>query len=196
MKSILKILKATFFGGIVFLVPVILLIVILEKASGIIQKITNPIVNHFPKVQFFGMALREIVAIVLILVICLIAGIIARAAFAQKLIEKLEESILSKVPGYSFIKNINEDVIGIDDKEDMQVVLALVSGGWQLGFIVEQINENYYTVFVPNGPSPWSGNVRFLNNDQIKILEITQKEALNCIRKLGYGSQELLKNVL
>lgn len=196
MKHILQILKATFFGGILFLVPVILLIVILQKASGIIEKITNPIVNHLPKIQILGFALREIIAIFIIIFLCFAAGIIARAYYAQKLIAKLEDNILSRVPGYSFIKSINEDVIGIDNKADMKVVLAFVGGGWQLGFMVEVINENYSSIFVPKGPSPWSGSLYFLETNQIKPLEITQKEALICIKKLGFGSKELLQNVL
>lgn len=60
MKSILKIIKATFLGGILFLVPLVVLLIILEKGYGIIQKVTLPLVSHMPRVHVLGIAIQEI----------------------------------------------------------------------------------------------------------------------------------------
>ncbi|WP_264535997.1 DUF502 domain-containing protein [Flavobacterium sp. N1736] len=196
MKSILKIIKATFLGGILFLAPLILLLVLLEKGFGIIQKITNPIVNHFPKVKVLGLAIEEIVAILIILVICIGAGLIAKTSYAQRLIQRLEEGILSFVPGYSFMKKMNENIMGFESNEDLKVILVPTDAGWQFAFLIEQIDENNYSVFIPDAPNPWSGSVVFVEKKDIKDVEITQKQALACIRKLGYGSAALLKNKL
>ena len=196
MKSILKIIKATFLGGILFLAPLILLFVLLEKGFGIIKKITNPIVNQFPKVKVLGLAIEEIVAILIIFIICFAAGLIAKTNYAQKLIHRLENGILSFVPGYSFMKKMNENIMGFESYEDLKVVLVPTDAGWQFAFLIEQIDENNYTVFVPDAPNPWSGSVCFVARENIKEIEISQKQAMACIRKLGYGSAELLKNKL
>jgi uncharacterized membrane protein len=109
MKSILKIMKATFLGGILFLAPLILLVVIFEKAYNIVQKITLPLVSHFPRIKFLGLAVQELTGIIIIIIIiCFLAGILGRTAKAQKLVQKLEDGILSFIPGYSFIKKTNE----------------------------------------------------------------------------------------
>jgi uncharacterized membrane protein len=196
MKSILKIIKATFLGGILFLAPLILLLVLLEKGFSIIQKITHPIVSHFPKVKILGLAIEEILAIIIIFIICITAGLVARTAYAKRLVERLENGILSFVPGYSFMKKTNENIMGFESNEDLKVVLVPTDAGLQFAFLIEQINENNYSVFIPDAPNPWSGSVVFVEKKDIKEVDMTQKQALACIRKLGFGSKELLKNKL
>jgi uncharacterized membrane protein len=196
MKSILKIIKATFLGGILFLAPLILLFILFEKGYAIIQKVTLPLVSHLPRVKILGLALQEIIGILIIIIVCFIAGIFAKTSKAKKFIEKLENGVLSFVPGYSFIKKTNENMMGFESKEDLKVVLVPTDAGWQFAFLIEQINENNFSVFIPNAPNPWSGSVCFVEKKDIKEIEITQKQALACIRKLGYGTKELLKNKL
>jgi len=196
MKSIFKIIKATFLGGILFLAPLVVLLVILEKGYGIIQKVTLPLVNNLPKVKVLGLALQELIGILIIIVICFLAGLLARTAKARELIQKLEDGILSFVPGYSFMKSMNENIMGIESKEDLKVILVPTDAGLQFAFLIEQIDENNFTVFVPDAPNPWSGSVVFVEKKDIKEIDMTQKQALACIRKLGFGSKELLKNKL
>ncbi|WJS96098.1 DUF502 domain-containing protein [Flavobacterium johnsoniae] len=196
MKSIFKIIKATFLGGILFLAPLVVLLVILEKGYGIIQKVTLPLVNNLPKVKVLGLALQELIGILIIIVICFLAGLLARTAKARELIQKLEDGILSFVPGYSFMKSMNENIMGIESKDDLKVILVPTDAGLQFAFLIEQIDENNFTVFVPDAPNPWSGSVVFVEKKDIKEIDMTQKQALACIRKLGFGSKELLKNKL
>ncbi|MCD0468181.1 hypothetical protein [Flavobacterium sp. JAS] len=196
MKSILKIIKATFLGGILFLAPLILLLVLLEKGFNIVQKITLPIINHFPKVKILGLAIEEVVAIFIIAFICFTAGLISKTSAAQKLIQKLEDGILGFVPGYSFMKSMNESIMGFESNQDLKVILVPTDAGLQFAFLVEQIDENNFTVFIPDAPNPWSGSVVFVKKEDITEVNMTQKQALACIRKLGFGSKELLKNKL
>ncbi|WPO80459.1 DUF502 domain-containing protein [Flavobacterium sp. KACC 22761] len=196
MKSILKIIKATFLGGLVFLVPLVVLLIVLEKGYGIIQKTTLPLVNNLPRISVLGLALQEFIGILLIILICLVAGLLAKTANAKKLVERLEDGVLSFVPGYSFMKNMNENILGLESKDDLKVILVPTDAGLQFAFLIEQISEDKFTVFIPDAPNPWSGSVVFVEKKDIQDIDITQKQALACIRKLGYGSKELLKNKL
>lgn len=195
MKSILRIIKTTFIGGILFLVPIAVLLILIEKVYHIVQKITLPLSSHLPKVKILGLALQEIIGLLIIIVICFLAGVIAKTKAAKSLISKLEDKVLSLIPGYSFMKGINEKLLGIQN-ENLKVILARVDDGWQFAFLIEQINEDHFTVFVPNAPNPMSGGVYFMEKERIKEVLISQKEAMACIRKLGFGSSNLLKDVL
>ncbi|WP_243860442.1 DUF502 domain-containing protein [Flavobacterium poyangense] len=168
MKSILAIIKATFLGGILFLAPLILVLVLLEKGFSIVQKITNPILNHFPKIKILGLAIEEIVVITIIVIICFTVGLIAKTAYAKKLIQRLEEGILSFVPGYSFMKSMNENIMGFESKQNLKVVLVPTDADWQFPFVIEQINENNFSVFIPDGPNPCSGSVCFVEKKTSK----------------------------
>ena len=76
MKSILKIIKATFLGGILFLVPLVVLLIVLEKGYGIVQKTTLPLVNNLPRVNILGVAIQELIGILIIILICFSQAII------------------------------------------------------------------------------------------------------------------------
>ncbi|WP_294958884.1 DUF502 domain-containing protein [uncultured Flavobacterium sp.] len=196
MKSIFRIIKATFLGGILFLAPLVVLLIILEKGYGIIQKITLPFANHLPRIHVLGIALQELVGIIIIILICFLAGLLAKSAQAKRLIQRLEDGILSFVPGYSFMKNMNENIMGLESKEDLKVILVPTDAGLQFAFLIEEINENKFAVFIPDAPNPWSGSVVFVEKKDITDVDISQKQALACIRKLGFGSKILLKNKL
>lgn len=147
MKSILNILKWTFIGGILFLIPLAIIMILLEKGYHILQKITIPLVSNLLKVKVLGMALEELIGLLIIIIICFLAGLLARTKQAKSFITKLETSILSLIPGYSFIKNMNENIIGIESSENLKVVLARVDDGWQFAFLIEKNRRRTFYSF-------------------------------------------------
>jgi uncharacterized membrane protein len=40
--------------------------------------------------------------------------------------------------------------------------LINIEGGWQIGYLIEQLNKNWVVVFLPQAPSPMSGNVMYM----------------------------------
>jgi uncharacterized membrane protein len=147
-------------------------------------------------VKILGLAIEEIIAIIIIFIICISAGLVARTTYAKRLIQRLENGILSFIPGYSFIKKTNENIMGFESNENLKVVLVPTDAGLQFAFLIEEINDNNFSVFVPAAPNPWSGSICFVEKKDIKEVGISQKEALACIRKLGFGSAALLKDKL
>lgn len=138
MKHILRIIKATITGGILFLIPVILLAVVSEKAFGLSQKILEPIVHSFPDKTVAGIALKELFAVLLILILCFLAGLFASTKYARAFVRNIESRILSHIPGYTFMKKIGEGMIGLEGRDDLKVVLVRVDDAWQLAFLMEQ----------------------------------------------------------
>lgn len=196
MGKFLRVVKVTLVGGIFFLAPIILLIVILEKAFSFIGKIIDPVMADLPGTYIHREGVKEIVAVIIIIAICFLIGLFARTNIAQKIIRKIESSILDQVPGYAFIKKISESIVGLESQDDLPVLLVRVDSGWTLAFQIEKISEDLYTVFIPDAPSPWSGSVVFMKKEEITVLNIKQKQALDIVKKLGQGAGEALKNVV
>jgi len=188
----MKFIKATLLGGLFFLVPVILLIIIGGKALGLIERLLQPILSRFKDSSVAGVALQQIIAIVILLFFCFLAGLFSRTKIARRIVGWIENSILSHLPGYRFMKSLGQTVTGMEEK-NMDVVLVRVDDGWQIAFLIEKVNENLFTVFVPDAPSPWSGAVYYVDQDRLKQTDMTQQQAMNCIRQLGFGSAGLIK---
>jgi len=192
MKGFFEFFKTTIVGGILFLVPLIVLLAILGRAHAIISKFVTPLADRIPIESVLGFETPKLLAIATIVLFCFLAGLFAKTDRARKAVDWVEATILSKVPGYSFIKSMSESMIGIEKEHGQEIVLARIEDAWQIAFLIERLEHGHVAVFVPGAPSPWSGAVYFMTEDRIKPLEVPIKDALNCVKRLGMGSQTLL----
>src|SRR5688572_2309347 len=103
MKWYQSLIKRVLNGIILFLLPVFLLFFILGKAITLVQKLIHPIKEHLPAERVFGVGLLTLISLVLILLICYLAGMLIERKRVKWLIAKLEDKILVFIPGYSMI---------------------------------------------------------------------------------------------
>jgi len=196
MKKIFDFVKAMVIGGVLFFIPLIILIVILQKAFQIAAALVMPIIKLLNVTHIFGIGVEIIVAIAIILFILYLGGLISKTSRAKKAVKKIEDALLSKVPGYDMIKNMGESFVGIEGNTSISTVLARIEDAWQYGFLIEEIEGEQYAVYVPGAPNPMSGSVYILEKDRIKKTNIPLQAAMKSLRGLGIGSNELLKKQL
>jgi len=134
--------------------------------------------------------------LVVLLLICYLAGLLASTMPAKKIISWIEDSVLANIPGYTFMKKAGENLMGFDTEKSYPVILVSIEEAWQIGFLIERVDESHIAVYVPGAPSPWSGSMYFMPNERIKEIDITYKEALNIIKNIGAGSSKRLTGKL
>ena len=196
MKKIFDFVKTMVIGGVLFFIPLIILIVILQKAFQIAAVLVMPIIKLLNVTHIFGIGVEIIVAIAIILFILYLGGLISKTSRAKKAVKKIEDALLSKVPGYDMIKNMGESFVGIEGNTSISTVLARIEDAWQYGFLIEEIEGEQYAVYVPGSPNPMSGSVYILEKARIKKTNIPLQAAMKSLRGLGIGSNELLKKYL
>jgi uncharacterized membrane protein len=196
MKPILKFVRTMLVGGILFLLPIIVVVIIIGKALAIAHKIVGPLAVRLPEDSVFGLDMPRLLAIGLLVLFCFLAGVFARTALAQKAIDWLETSVLSNVPGYEFIKGLSGSLLGDKKQPVYPVVLARIEDAWQLAFLIERLEGGHVAVFVPGAPNPQSGSVYFMTEDRIQLVDIPSTAALKCLKRYGMGSSALLGNRL
>ena len=180
-------------GGVIFLVPFVVLIIILGKAHKIIRTVLAPLAERIPIESVIGLETPKILAAIVLVLICLFAGLFARTSTAKKLVSWLETVFLSNLPGYSFIKNLGEEIAETMPTQSHKAVLARFDDAWQIGFLVESIPGGRVVVFIPDAPSPWTGGVFILDEDRVTPLEVTSSAAIKCLQRLGAGTGTLVK---
>jgi uncharacterized membrane protein len=126
MKRILKILRTTLVGGLLFLVPIIVLVVVFGKALAIARRLVDPLAERLPVHSVIGLRTPMLLAIAIIVLFCFLAGVFARTALAKKLVHSLEAAVLADVPGYELLKGMGESMLGVEKQTEHQVVLARV----------------------------------------------------------------------
>jgi uncharacterized membrane protein len=196
MKSVFHFLKATLLGGIVFLIPMIVLIVVLGKAFEVSRKVVAPLSERIAVESVGGIETPRLLAIAIIVFSCFLAGLLARTNLARQFVRWLESTFLSHLPGYSFMKSLGESMVGMEKEQTLEVVLARIEDAWQIAFLVERIEGGHVALYVPGAPGPWSGCVYFMSDHRIKPLDVPLKSALKCVKSLGMGSNALLRGQL
>jgi uncharacterized membrane protein len=176
----------------VFLVPIVILVAVIGKALGLASKLATPLAGLLPIKSIVGLAAVELLAIIILILICFLAGLAAKTARARRFINSLESNILSNIPAYEFFKSRVHVFVPTDDAEGLKPVLARFDDSWQIAFEVERIEGGQVTIFLPGAPDPWSGSVCFMTEDRIKPLDITLLSAVNTLKGLGKGAKDQL----
>ena len=177
------------------MVPVVVLIVVLIQAFGLMLQVAEPIGELIPIESIGGVALANIIVILLILIICFIAGLFATKKVFTNFQDYIERKILMKIPGYGLVKGVTNSLkMSNEASKDFLPVLVRLADFEQLGFEIERAGDKKAVVYLPGSPNPWSGNVVIADVDQIKRLEISVTEALAYMEQLGIGSADLLKS--
>ena len=130
MKGFLHFLRTTLVGGILFLVPIVVLMIVLSKALAIAHKLADPIAARLPFEKLIGLRTPHVFAIALLVIFSFVAGLFARTALAKRSVGWLESSVLSNVPGYQFLKSMGERLLGVDDEPAPQFVLGRIEDAW------------------------------------------------------------------
>jgi uncharacterized membrane protein len=191
-RRLLHFIRTTLVGGILFLVPIVVLIVILDKALEFAHRFSDPLAARFPVLAVHTPIL---LATLLLVVVCFLLGLLARVGPAQMGVAWLEKTILSKLPGYAFLKGAGESVLGHEGQAPYPVVLARIEDAWQFGFVIEKLAGGHLAVFVPDAPNPLSGSVYLMGPDRVRHTEIPVAAALKCLRQLGAGAHGRLPNL-
>ncbi len=192
----IKILRTTVLGGALFLVPFVILIIILGKAVQISRAIMLPLAERLPIKSVIGVELPLLLGVIILVLVCFLAGLFARTQTAKSLVNWLETNLLSNLPGYSFIKNLGEEAAGEAPTHNYQSVMVQFDDAWQLGFLVERIDGGKVVVFIPDSPKPWEGGVFIIDEKQMTMLDEASSAAVKSLRKLGAGTGDLIRDEL
>ena len=186
--------KSTVIGGLFFIIPIALIVIVLAKCLAVARPLAVLLAEKLPFEKIGGVAISFLLEIGLLIVVCFFGGLFYRTKPAKRFVAWLESNILSNIPSYSFMKSMGESMVGIDENKTQEVVLVWIEDSWQLAFVTDRLANGLIAVYVPGAPSPWSGSLYFMTAEKIRKVDITVKEALAIIKRIGVGTGEILKD--
>jgi uncharacterized membrane protein len=190
-------LKTTLIGGALFLLPVALVLAILGHALKIAIEAARPISSflHFDHIgKIAGMGIVTIVAIILLVLVSFVAGVLARTKAGSRISGWFEKSFLGGLPQYQMVKSMAQGLAQAEGaSDDFKPVLVGGEGGWQIGYLLETLEDDWVAVFVPQAPTPLAGNVMYFPSDRVRPLNITMLQARAIVKNIGIGSATALQ---
>ena len=195
MQKIKSFILTSILGGLTVILPATIILMvfgwILDKVTVLISPITSFIVENSHTREFFA----NIVVIFFLVLVCFLIGLMERTKLGKFLFNILENNLLSKIPGYSIIKDTIVQFIGGKNTPFSQVALVRIFGTETkcTAFITDEHDDGSYSVFVPTGPNPTSGQIFHLKSEFVEkvdaSVELTMKSIISC----GAGSKHIIK---
>jgi uncharacterized membrane protein len=191
MKGLAELTKTTLIGGLLVVLPIYLSILLLLKTLAAIFALLSPVTAAIPA----GAQFRQVIAILIVLAVCLIAGIVVRTRPGRRAKRILERSVLSKIPGYSLVQGLTERVSGEEKEGAFQPALVEIEDALSPGFIIEELEDGRYTVLVPSVPTPAAGALFILPKERVHPLDVPFTQAVKVISKWGAGAGAMARGI-
>jgi len=141
-----------------------------------------------------GTIVLNLLALLVILGFCFLAGLAAQGVTAKKIVGKLDATLLAALPGYAFVKGFADNMRRSDEMSESFLPVAVHFDDYsQLAFEIEREPNGKVALYLPSAPNPWSGTVVYVTDDRVNRLSMSLNEALKNIRMLGKGSSAIIE---
>jgi uncharacterized membrane protein len=177
-------------GILLFMVPVILLVFVFEKAVNIVQKLISPIREILPDERIFGIGIITLISLFCTLLICYVFGFLAERKKIKVFLNALDEGFSLIIPGYTMMKSRANEAIGVEEKNWNSVLIG-EDGDWKIGIEVSKRNDGLSMVFFPEPPDAKSGELKLIHQSKLKPLDMPVSKIMTIIRKYGKDMEEL-----
>jgi uncharacterized membrane protein len=106
--------------------------------------------------------------------------------------ERMEMVFFERLPGYGLLRSLTQRLAGDSEEHTWKPALAEIEDALVPAFIIEELDDGRFTVFVPSVPTPLAGAVYILRPERVHILEIPFTQAISSISRWGSGTKELV----
>ena len=106
--------------------------------------------------------------------------------------ERIERSLFEKIPGYALFRSLTQRLAGENEGNTWKPALAEIEEALVPAFIIEELDDGRFTIFVPSVPTPLAGAVYILTSDRVHPLNVPFTQAVKAVSKWGSGSKDLV----
>ena len=196
MRHVGRLLLVTLVQGILFLVPLVLVAVLAREGYQMLRRLSQPVSRLLPADRFFGILAEDLVSIMAIIVLFLIAGLFVGTRPGRLLSDRLERTVLYRVPGYFLVRGAVGSFPGLGTEMRPEPSLVETDDGWAFALLVEREPPGFCTVFLPDSPTPTTGSVRIVEATRVRRLDVSMLNLLACLTRSGAGAGALAGRVL
>ena len=188
MKHVSEFLVSSFVGGLVIIAPVYLSILLLLKAMKAVAGLVRPFAGLLPT----WFPAEQVLSLLFVLTICFLIGVAVRTTAGRAARERIEKSLFERIPGYALFRSLTQQLVGSPEEHVWKPALAEIEEALVPAFIIEELDDGRFTVFVPSAPTPLSGSVYILTPERVHPVDVPFTHAIASLSRWGSGSKELV----
>jgi uncharacterized membrane protein len=188
VKKLGKFVVSTLLAGLLVLAPIYLAALLLLKAGNSLIGLVRPFAKLLPE----WLPAEHILSVLLVLVICFLIGVGVRTRMGRTVWERVENVLFHKIPGYELFRSLTQRLAGQSETQAWKPALAEIEEALVPAFIIEELDDGRFTVFVPSVPTPLAGAIYILSPDRVHPLNVPLRAAVKTLSRWGSGSKDLV----
>jgi uncharacterized membrane protein len=189
MRQVWEYVVSALLGGFVLVVPLYLALLLLFKAMQSAVGLVRPIALLMPA----WFPAEDILALLVLLIGVFLVGVAVRTATGRAVRERIERSLFERVPGYALFRSLTQRLAGEENRESVwKPALVEIEEALVPAFIIEELDDGRFTVFVPSVPTPLAGAIYILSRERVHPLDVAFTQAVKAVSRWGQGSKELV----
>ena len=188
MKQFREFVVSTLVGGLLVVAPIYLGVLLLLKAMQSLVGLVRPFAMLLP--EWFPA--ENVLALILVLILCFLVGVAVRTPAGRATRERIERSLFDRLPGYALFRSLTQRLAGESQENVWKPALAEIEDALVPAFIIEELEDGRFTVFVPSVPTPFAGAVYILSRERVHPLNVSFTQALQTVSRWGSGSKDLV----
>ena len=188
----MQFIKSRILTGLYVLLPIMLLWIGLREIGGVLAAMAEPIADMFPSRYFDDLKWPGIIAALLITAASLMIGIAAMISAVQLLGQKIEKTILYRMPMYKMLKIISSSLVQAEKSDVLPAVVKDGNGGGDPCYVMEEHDNGLATVLLPWSPASFAGSIKVVPRSQLEYLNCSIDEFSRSISLMGIGIADCL----
>lgn len=192
MNRLLHFAKTTIIGGLVVIIPVVLVFLVVSETVDVISVMIDPLISMLPVATIAGIDVTGIVALLVVLALCFAAGLAALTGPGAA-VGKWVEARLVRLPGYKIFKAYTSAMVRSHARQLRPAVLTNPMDTQVLVFVIEE-GESHCVVMVPNAPAVMAGSVQYVPRNRLTILDSSLAEVSQVLSEYGMGTKALFED--
>ena len=189
MKTIFEFFKTTVVGGLLVVIPLMILYFLFGELVDLLVALTEPITKELPFPALINVIIATLISIGVVVMICFLTGLLVRTGWGGATRDWIENKFLSRMPIYTMIKNLTRRFVGRSEEQFTPAEIDLYgSDSRLLGLIVEVLPDGRLTVFIPFAPTATVGQVYILPQERVQKLDATLGSIVNSVTQWGVGT--------
>ena len=168
MNNLAGFIKTTVIGGLVVIVPLAIIAFVAGDAVHTLIEVTRPLTTGFPFGAFVNALLAVLIAALVIVAICFVAGFLLSTFLGRTAKNWVETRVLERVPMYSTLRGLTQRFAGMENADYPVVEADLFgSGSRVLGVLVDELVDGRKVVYVPSSPMVTIGQLHILSASHV-----------------------------
>jgi uncharacterized membrane protein len=104
----------------------------------------------------------------------------------------MESALFDRLPGYALFRSLTQRLAGEGRENEWKPALVEIEEALVPAFIIEELDDGGFTVFVPSVPTPLAGAVYILRRERVHPLNVPFTQAIKSVSRWGSGSKDLV----